>query len=72
MSAKRSSLKKYTRIKTGWKRDKDNKDTGSGGEVKKFEIDFAHYKNCKLPHKPFFIKKYYLNESGKKGGFNRS
>jgi len=59
VSAKRPSLKQITRIKTGWKKDK-GEETGSGGEVRKFEIDFTHYKKCKLPHKPFFIKKYYV------------
>ena len=60
VSSERLSLAKYRPIKNGWTRS-DEGEEGQGGDVKKFEFDFAHYKHCKLPsHKPFFVKKYYI------------
>jgi hypothetical protein len=61
----RLSLSRYSPIATGWTRN-DEGEKGHGGEVRKFEFDFAHYKHCKLPRrKPFFVKKYNIKKGDK-------
>ena len=31
-------------------------------------IQYDHYEKCKLPHKPFFVKKYFISK-GEKANF---
>ena len=49
-------------------RNKFDGDKGKGGETVQLNFDFPYYTKCKLPQKPFFVKKYYINE-GEQPGF---
>ena len=61
MTRSRKSLTGVPRIERGWIRSKTDESTGSGGDTRRFEIDFDYYSNCLLPrNKPFYVKKYFL------------
>jgi len=61
MKRSRKRLTGVTRIENGWTRSEIDESTGSGGDTRRFEIDFDYYSNCLLPRKkPFYVKKYFL------------
>ena len=61
MTRSRKRLTGVPRIEKGWTRSKTDESTGSGGDTRRFEIDFDYYSNCLLPrNKPFYVKKYFL------------
>ena len=61
MTRSRKRLTGVTRIENGWTRSEIDESTGSGGDTRRFEIDFDYYSNCLLPrNKPFYVKKYFL------------
>ena len=61
MTRSRKRLTGVPRIQNGWTRSEIDESTGSGGDTRRFEIDFDYYSNCLLPrNKPFYVKKYFL------------
>jgi hypothetical protein len=65
LQSARRSLAGTKKIESGWTRKEFNGKAGKGGEVRELNLDFGYYKNCLLPHKSFFVKKYFIDKDEK-------